>query len=279
MSNNLTSTFLGFVPTHGRIDVRQPSAQLSAVVGALAAVAMKTGYKKAMGNSGQVPGEVATLEQLGIPRGQRIETICEIGFNAGHSAAALLMHNNATLHEFDVMTLKWSRACLDEVERRYPGRVVLHKGDSKFTGRAFAEKVQRGQARPCDIFFIDGLHSNPQVYWDFHTAVNATRPGGLIMADDTTALFKTVLKMWQMHTARGDLVEPRCAYPVRNNKIGLRSFCVAERAPSPAHRVPKDWPRQLTTNGVSWKDYITTFDWKAAWKFHVQMIKNATRVY
>ena len=271
-----SSSFLSLVPEHGRIEVREPSARLQATIKLLDETAARSGYQKAMGNSGQVPGEIAMLERLGIPRdGQRIvETVCEVGFNAGHSAAAMLLHNNATLHEFDVMSLKWSRACMAEIQRLYPGRVVLHEGDSKVMGRGFAKLVQRGKAKPCDVFFVDGLHSNPQVFWDFYTAINATRPGGLIMADDTTAQFKTVLKMWQIHAARGDIVEPRCAYPIRNNQIGLRSFCVAERAPNPAHRLSMHW-----VNEAAWKQHYHQFDWKRAWRFHLEQLKNATRLY
>ena len=95
--------YMALVPPHSRIRISEPSARLQALVKVLKAVQRKHHYSTAMGNSWQVPGEAAALERISTPAfgGPPIQTLCEIGFNAGHSAAALLLHNNATLHEFD----------------------------------------------------------------------------------------------------------------------------------------------------------------------------------
>ena len=150
--------YLSRVPKHGRIRITEPSTELQNLVKVLKAVQRQHHYTTAMGNSWQVPGEAALLERVSTPSSAQrpIRTLCEIGFNAGHSAAALLLHNNATLHEFDTMALKWSTPCLEVIERAFPGRVVLHKGDSRREGPAFAARVNKGQERPCDVFFIDG---------------------------------------------------------------------------------------------------------------------------
>ena len=309
---------LHLVPPTGRILVRQPSANLSAMVKRLKLVQRRYNYTAAMGNSWQVAGEPCALERLGTSPsafdGREIETVCEIGFNgatpfsigdlwvvtspcslallaccshsraarsthasaAGHSASALLMHNNAVLHEFDVQSLKWSKPCLAEVRKRFPGRVILHQGDSRREGPAFAKRVSEGLERPCDVFFIDGHHSNPHVQIDFTTAINATRPGGMIMADDTSALFKTVLKMWLFHTARGDIIHPRCAYPVRKQSIGLRSFCFGVRAPSASHTLSREWYRDEQRKNGTWARWLRSYDPKAAWRYHVARLANAT---
>ena len=207
--------YMALVPPHSRIRISEPSARLQALVKVLKAVQRKHHYSTAMGNSWQVPGEAAALERISTPAfgGPPIQTLCEIGFNAGHSAAALLLHNNATLHEFDTsmsqrgasnalgvvriarrrclasprhispnhlqtshisydrssrtrtsaVALKWSTPCMEVIQREFPGRVVLHKGDSRREGPAFAARVSQGLERPCDVFFIDGRmnHASP----------------------------------------------------------------------------------------------------------------------
>ena len=114
--------------------------------------------------------------------------------------------------------------------------------------------------------------------FDFYTAINATRPGGVIIADDTSALFKSVLKMWHFHTARGHIVEPRCAYPVRKQSIGLRSFCVGVRAPD-GRTLSPDYLREEQHKNTSWGRWYGVYDHKAAWKRHVAQLANATRLY
>ena len=76
---------LHLVPPTGRILVRQPSANLSAMVKRLKLVQRRYNYTAAMGNSWQVAGEPCALERLGTSPsafdGREIETVCEIGFN------------------------------------------------------------------------------------------------------------------------------------------------------------------------------------------------------
>ena len=292
--NNLSQSqaaLLRAVPPHGRIEVRNTSTQLRELLRGLQDVANANGYKAKMGNSQQVPGEIANLERLGTPAdGERIETVCEIGFNAGHSAAALLMHNRATLHEFDVMSLRWSAACLDEIRRLFPGRVQLHKGDSKRTGPAFAQRVKRGEQKPCDVFFVDGMHNNPWVLVDLITAIASTRPGGKIMVDDATALWKTVIKMWHLHTSSGDIVRPRCALPTyasgedgqpsSGGLAWLRGFCEGERPPA-SHPFSVNWFREESATSPKGQrvQFLTDYPVRAAWRWHVSRLKEAAVVY
>ena len=118
-------------------------------------------------------------------------------------------------------------------------------------------------------------HSNPHVLIDFYTAINSTRPGGTIVADDTSALFKTVLKVWHFHTARGDISEPRCAFPMRKQSTGLRSFCAGVRAPD-GRSLTRDWYRdELRKNNT----FLSEYDWRAAWRYHVASLTSATKEY
>jgi hypothetical protein len=122
-------------------------------------------------------------------------------------------------------------------------------------------------------------HSNPHVAIDFYTAINATRPGGAIVADDTSALFKTVLRMWHLHTARGDIAAPRCAFPMRKQSTGLRSFCAGTRA-SDGRSLAKDWYREEQRKNNTFRHFSSGgYDWRAAWRYHVSQLKNATEEY
>ena len=62
-----------------------------------------------MGNSNEVPQELETLLNIS----SNATTVCEIGFNAGHGAAALLAGNpKAHLYEFDNWKQAHSPTCM-----------------------------------------------------------------------------------------------------------------------------------------------------------------------
>ena len=96
-----------------------------------------------------------------------IRTVCEVGFNAGHSAA-LWLENTAVehLHSFDVLDHPYSKAQVELVSRLYPGRFTMHGGDSRRTLPQFASQLksmpvherspQHGSL--CDLWYIDGGH-------------------------------------------------------------------------------------------------------------------------
>lgn len=138
------------------------------------------------GSSFEYPEESLMLLNLSRTRAgeHELRTICEIGFNAGLSAELLLAHNNASLHEFDILENPWSRAVMATFNALHPGRMSMHAGDTSCTVR---RALRGGHGKPdtlCDRFFVDGDHSEPQVTNDFHAALRFTRPGGLIMIDD-----------------------------------------------------------------------------------------------
>ena len=84
-----------------------------------------------------------------------IRTICEVGFNMGHSAAVWLSANpTAHVHSFDLLLERGPRACRDHLRDRFAGRFTMHRGDST---------VVVPQTRPrlsCDLVSPTGRASN-----------------------------------------------------------------------------------------------------------------------
>ena len=113
-----------------------------------------------------------------------MRTVCEIGFNAGHSAVMLLNSTSAQLHEFDLGALPYSKGSRSFVEAHYPGRAHFHLGYSQRTVAAFVRSVHAGDELPCDFWYVDGAHTGTVPYTDLLNALNASSPSAVIMADD-----------------------------------------------------------------------------------------------
>lgn len=184
------------------------------------------------GGSFQVDGQSAELERIGATghMGRPPDNICEIGFNAGHGTSALMLHNQATLQEFDTMKLPWSPRCFSALQARFPGRMTLHKGSSGTTLPAYAEAVARGEQPKCDIFYIDGMHKGRLVWSDFSYALQSMRVDGVVVADDTTPHWPDVEQVWKAHVKAGNILGSRCIARLKPG-LGWRGYCVGFRAP------------------------------------------------
>jgi hypothetical protein len=85
-----------------------------------------------------------------------VRTICEIGFNAGHSASTWLKANpTATVHMFDLMKHEYTRKMLDYIHERGDAlglvnakqRLHLHEGESGVAVPAF---YRQNPSAKCD---------------------------------------------------------------------------------------------------------------------------------
>lgn len=167
-----------------------------------------------MGHTAQVPLQVASLRSLvedkEASKDQAAgDTICEIGFNAGHSAVAWLEATHARLVEFDLLGLPYSHASRAFVEQRYPKRATFHVGDSKTSVRSYAQAVLNGTASACDIWLVDGDHGIGAKV-DLFNALASSHAGTMIVADDASLLFPYVRKFWRVHVGIGSIKERGC---------------------------------------------------------------------
>ena len=112
---------------------------------------------------------------------------CEFGFNAGHSAALILVSDPAvTIHSFDLMSFNYSWPVAHLLNESFGQRLRILTGPSGNTLRHICER--RKEERPkCDIVFVDGSHRRSQVLSDLAlTAKCITKPGTVFVVDDTT---------------------------------------------------------------------------------------------
>ena len=225
----------------------QGTVNLSATLATVSAVAEKhltvsaAQWWENNGHIGQVPQEIAALRELTVEVGGGIA--CEVGFNAGHSAAVILEGSGIRLlHEFDIMTQPYSNASCDHFERHYAHRFRMHRGNSRHTLREFARKVASGEEAGCDLWFLDGAHSRLFAR-DLPNALAAAVPGAVLMVDDVSSRFPKVQRVWQGAVGkeqgpgdkgqgavgRGQLEQRRCSTVHLPPPAGLKGWCVGTK--------------------------------------------------
>lgn len=102
---------------------------------------MNAGKEDLEGFSAQVYPEV--VSHFKVTKELRPNTICEIGFNAGHSAATFLSASapqGALYFGFDLHQHRYGEASLDILDSIFPGRVYISWGDSTKTVVPFFEQ-------------------------------------------------------------------------------------------------------------------------------------------
>ena len=89
---------------------------------------------------------------------KEIKTVMEIGFNAGHSADTFLKSNESiSLVSFDIATHSYVDIGKTYIDKKYPERHTLIKGDSRVT---ITEYFNKNPETKFDLIFIDGGHSD-----------------------------------------------------------------------------------------------------------------------
>lgn len=194
------------------IDASTMSSLIGLVDDLSASAARAVGGDKArifdqMGHIGQVVDQVrdyaATVRLL---VGSSV-TVCEIGFNAGHSAAVFLTANPQSRYiGFDLGSLGWSGAQRARIDTMFPGRAQHVIGSSFDTVPLYHR--QHPDVK-CDLWSIDGDHG-PNAAKDFAAARAMASPSGLVLADDHTASFPAVVRIWQNLLNNGQVETIHC---------------------------------------------------------------------
>ena len=124
----------------------------------------------------------------------KIRNVCEIGFNAGHSATLFLNHkrNINNLQSFDLCNHKYSESCIKYIKLKYKSRFNIKCGDSKIT-------IPKYKGPKFDLVFIDGGHFDNMPYIDIQNTIKfLSKPGTLILLDDTH--YSYIIKLFTNHT-------------------------------------------------------------------------------
>jgi predicted O-methyltransferase YrrM len=102
----------------------------------------------------------------------------EVGFNAGHSAAIMLLANpRLTIRAFDVGGAAYLRPCLAFLNEVFQQRITLVQGLSQVT---LAEEQSDGY----DLVHIDGDHTYDAVSSDLALSLPKCSPGAIVIMDD-----------------------------------------------------------------------------------------------
>tara|TARA_B110000208_G_scaffold137911_1_gene166515 strand:- start:1 stop:1413 length:1413 start_codon:yes stop_codon:yes gene_type:complete len=121
---------------------------------------------------------------------KRAITVCEVGLNGGHSAAAFLTADpRVVVHSFDIGANAHTAAAVELLRAVFPHRFAYHEGPSSATVPAFALRLAAGTATlgggRCDIVFIDGSHHETDVKADIDAMRTAAACPHLVIFDDT----------------------------------------------------------------------------------------------
>lgn len=112
---------------------------------------------------------------------QHVQHYCEIGFNGGHSLAAVLLANpNITATVFDTMQFNYSVPAHRLMQETFgKKRFTLHGGDSHKLLPKYIHEI-KGK---CDVILLDGDHTNG-VRHDYRWLAHAATPGANMMIVD-----------------------------------------------------------------------------------------------
>ena len=174
-------------------DLEQEYELLAVIIEALTVTASHSGKEKHLRNRawagrshvGCRPQQYQSYYNL--IRAHKPRSICEIGFNGGHSAAVFLSAAGraARLYSFDLGEFTYTRAQVRILNKLFPGQIDYYEGNSTQTLPSFIDSHRiKGNARPCDIFSVDGSHSYEGAKADIVNAISATRAGGVLVLDD-----------------------------------------------------------------------------------------------
>ena len=152
------------------------------MVVAMPAYAWQTGYVR----------ELQLRRMVELARAPGVSTYCEIGFNGGHSSAAMLLANpTLTVHAFDLMAWEYSNATAALLRTTFGRRFRIHRGDSRVTVPLWASR----HFRACDLTFIDGDHSRAGAQLDYDNYIGFVKPGGFVVFDDYSSRWPGVVQM------------------------------------------------------------------------------------
>ena len=138
------------------------------------------------GSSSDVQSQV--LFYILLARQPWVRQVCEIGFNAGHSALYWLASSDkVNLLSFDIGSHDYAKVIADYMSSTFPNRFRIVWGDSTKTIPTFIEKMQTSEKMLwCDVIVIDGGHSYDVAIADLRNMrAFARSPQHLLIMDDT----------------------------------------------------------------------------------------------
>jgi hypothetical protein len=137
-----------------------------------------------------------------------VNKICEIGFNAGHSAFLFLIGNinkNIEFTIFDINTHKYTWPCFEYIKNYFQNtKFEFIKGDSvtempKWISQNIEKKATY------DVIHVDGGHTKECITNDLKNSIDLVKINGLIIIDDTNN--ENINDCVNKYIAEGSLIE------------------------------------------------------------------------
>ena len=155
--------------------------------------------------------------------------VCEIGFNAGHSAAVWLGGwTDSTYTAFDLGDSIWSSAGTDVMDSQFGIRFEYIKGAAG-NGNAllkFHKEIGQGKHRPCHVLSVDGAHDAEQAFADFSNGKRITVASGWVFANDVSEQsFPGVVEAWKKAQSAGIIKEVECIADPEPKKGFFKRWC------------------------------------------------------
>ncbi len=112
-----------------------------------------------------------------------VHTVCETGYNVGHSAFNYLTANpQLVVHSFDIGQYEWTLRSAQNMSMLFPNRLFVHIGDSAVTVPKF---LSENPSLRCSLIIIDGGHNYPSAKLDIENfaSVAALENNAIVMDD------------------------------------------------------------------------------------------------
>lgn len=162
-----------------------------------------------------------------------VRSICETGFNLGHSAFNYLTANrNAVVHSFDLGIHRYAHKMAAFMRHHFPQRFFAHFGDSTLTVPKFAQKHPHHR---CHLMFVDGGHTYSVAMADLlNLAAMADVNGGNVIIFDDYPTLKAFTRpfgwAWEDMRRWGYVREMvRCSFKEKQFQRGFVIGTVARR--------------------------------------------------
>jgi Methyltransferase domain len=186
-------------------------------------VTKEAGFVEALdGHSGRIPLQTLALHYFASR--PFVHTVCETGFNAGHSSFNYLTANRqAVVHSFDISSHDYSKPIADKLSTMFPGRFFYHIGDSRKTVPKFL--AENPQVK-CSLISVDGGHFFEVAYPDItnFASVADIKNGAIIILDDYPAA-ESNAAAWNRAKELGYIEEVAyCLFPHRGPLLHANGF-------------------------------------------------------
>jgi len=156
-------------------------------------------------------GNIASSEKalamyFHVARGPTVKNICEVGFNAGHSAAVFLNANpDATMYSFDIGQFPYTISNAGLMKQLFADRFEYIPGSSQTSVPEF-HSLNPGVK--CDVFSVDGDHSTEGTFADLANFRSMASCRNWVLMDD--AGWNSTNSAWQRAKDEGIITQVEC---------------------------------------------------------------------